>query len=301
MRLLPVIVQGMPNAQAALARTAHAVPPQLWFLVSAVFHYFGPSFAVLLFARVEVLGVAWFRIASAAAVFALCTRPWRTIAAASRGSLVLLLLFGGCLAVMNSTFYLAIDRLPLSLVATIEFVATIAVALFGLRSLRNYAALALAVAGVFVLTDVRWASDPLGLAYAVVNALLFVAYILLGHRLARDGAGEGVGRLGAAMAIAFAVVMPIGVRQALPAFGDPLLILAGIGVGVCSSVIPYVSDQLAMSRLPRNSFALMLSLLPATATLIGALVLAQIPTLRDLLGIVLVMAGIALHRPPNGA
>jgi inner membrane transporter RhtA len=161
--------------------------------------------------------------------------------------------------------------------------------------------LALAVAGVFVLTDVRWASDPLGLAYAVVNALLFVAYILLGHRLARDGAGEGVGRLGAAMAIAFAVVMPIGFRQAAAAFGDPLLVLAGIGVGVCSSVIPYVSDQLAMSRLPRNTFALMLALLPATATLIGALVLAQIPTARDLLGIALVMAGIALHRPPNGA
>jgi inner membrane transporter RhtA len=79
-----------------------------------------------------------------------------------------------------------------------------------------------------------------------------------------------------------------------------LLILAGIGVGVCSSVIPYVSDQLAMSRLPRNSFALMLALLPATATAIGALVLAQIPTPRDLLGIALVMAGIALHRQPNG-
>jgi inner membrane transporter RhtA len=95
--------------------------------------------------------------------------------------------------------------------------------------------------------------------------------------------------------------MPIGFRQAAAAFGDPLLVLAGIGVGVCSSVIPYVSDQLAMSRLPRNSFALMLALLPATATLIGALVLAQIPTARDLLGIALVMAGIALHRPTAGA
>jgi inner membrane transporter RhtA len=291
----------MSYANAALSRTAHAVPPQVWFLVSAVFHYLGPSFAVLMFARVDALGVAWFRIAGAAAVFALCTRPWRTIRAASRQGLVLLLLFGACLAVMNSTFYLAIDRLPLSLVATIEFVATIAVALFVLRSWRNFAALALAAAGVFVLTDLHWASDPLGLLYAGVNALLFVAYILLGHRLARDGAGEGVGRLGAAMAIAFAVVMPIGFRQAAAAFGDPLLVLAGIGVGICSSVIPYVSDQLAMSRLPRNTFALMLALLPATATLIGALVLAQIPTARDLLGIALVMAGIALHRPPNGA
>lgn len=238
--------------------------------------------------------------ASAAAIFALWTRPWRVFAGASRRTLVLLPALGACLVAMNSVFYLAIARLPLSLVATIEFMATIAVALFGLRSARNYAALALAAVGVLVLTNLRWSSDPLGLAYAVVNGLLFIAYIVLGHRIAADGADEGVGRLGAAMAAAFLFVMPIGFAQAAPAFGEPLLILAGIGVGVCSSVIPYVSDQLAMSRLPRNSFALMLALLPATATLIGALVLAQIPTGRDLLGIALVMAGIALHRPPAG-
>lgn len=75
--------------------------------------------------------------------------------------------------------------------------------------------------------------------------------------------------------------------------------LAGTGVGVASSVVPYVCDQLAMSRLARNTFALMLALLPATATVIGALVLRQIPTPRDLFGIALVMAGIALHRPPK--
>src|SRR5215475_3788106 len=163
------------TAAPLIARPQHEVPPQAYFVGSAIFHYLGPSFAVLLFARVDVLGVAWFRIASAAVIFGLLTRPWRIIAGASRRTLLLLLLFGACLAVMNSTFYLAIDRLPLSLVATIEFVATIAVALFGLRAPRNYAALALAVGGVLLLTDVRWASDPLGLAYAVVNALLFVA------------------------------------------------------------------------------------------------------------------------------
>lgn len=77
----------------------------------------------------------------------------------------------------------------------------------------------------------------------------------------------------------------------------PLLILAGIGVGVCSSVIPYICDQLAMSRLPRASFALLLALLPATATLVAAIVLAQIPSVRDLIGIALVMIGVAVHRP----
>jgi len=291
----------MIQPNASLSRTADRVPPHLWFVVSAIFHYLGPSFAVLLFPHVGVLGVAWFRIASAAAVFAGWTRPWQMVRVASRPTLRLLVWLGACLAVMNSTFYLAIDRLPLGLVATIEFVGTIAVALFGLRTARNYAALGLAAAGVFVLTEVRWASDPLGLAYAMVNSVLFMAYVVLGHRIAREGAGEGVSRLGAAMAAAFVFVMPIGFGEAAAALTDPRLVLAGIGVGVCSSVIPYVCDQLAMSRLPRNTFALMLALLPATATIIGAIVLGQTPTRRDLAGIGLVMAGIALHRPPGRA
>ena len=99
------------------------------------------------------------------------------------------------------------------------------------------------------------------------------------------------------MAIAFVFLMPIGFAEAIAAFGSATLILAGIGVGVCSSVIPYISDQLAMSRLPRASFALMLALLPATATAVAAIVLAQIPTAKDLLGVALVMLGVALHRP----
>ena len=280
---------------------AGTVPPHVWFVVSAVFHYLGPSFAVLLFREVGVLGVAWFRIASAAALFALWTRPWRMLRAASRSTRWLLVALGACLAIMNTTFYLAIDRLPLGLVATIEFVGTIVVALIGLRSARNHAALVLSVAGVLVLTEVRWSSDPIGLALAALNGLLFLIYILLGHRIAREGAEAGVRRLGAAMSIAFLVVMPIGFGQAAAALSDPILILAGAGVGICSSVIPYVCDQLAMARLPRQTFALMLALLPATATLIGALVLAQMPTLRDIAGVALVMAGIAMHRPARAA
>jgi inner membrane transporter RhtA len=281
-----------------LSKAATSAPPHAWFLVSAVFHYLGPSFAVLLFPAVGVLGVAWFRIASAAAVFAVWTRPWRVFRMASRRLRTQLLLLGGCLAAMNSAFYLAIDRLPLSLVATIEFAGMIAVAAYGLRSARNRVALAMAVAGVVLLTNTHWAGDPLGLAYAVANGVLFMAYIVLGHGIACEGAGEGVERLGAAMAAAFVVVMPIGFGDAVQAFGQPWLIAAGIGVGLCSSVIPYVCDQLAMSRLPRNSFALLLALLPATATVIGAVVLGQIPSARDVTGIALVMAGIAIHRPP---
>lgn len=272
-----------------------ALPPHVWFCVSAVFHYLGPAFAVLLFAQVGVLGMAWLRIATAALVFMPLTKPWRVFAHADRSARLLLLAFGACLAVMNCSFYLALDRLPISLVAAIEFVGTIGVALVGLRSQRNFLALTIAVAGTLLLIDVKWSSDPVGLFWAFLNGALFVAYIVIGHRLAQTG--TGIAGLGAAMAIAFLVVFPIGFSEALPAFSAPQLLFAAVGVGVCSSVIPYICDQLAMAQLPRASFALMLSLLPLTATLIGVLVLRQVPSLIECLGIMLVVTGVAVHKP----
>jgi inner membrane transporter RhtA len=288
--------QSQASAQT-FTRVATAVPPQAWFGVSAVFHYLGPAFAVLLFPHIGVLGVAWLRIASAALIFAPLTRPWRTLRAAGPRQRRLLFAFGACLAVMNCSFYLALERLPISLVAAIEFVGTIGVALYGLRSGRNLLALVIAVAGALILIDVRWASDPAGLAWALVNGGLFVGYILLGHRLAASGASNGVANLGAAMSVACLIALPVGFREALTAFSSPTLLAAAFGVGLCSSVIPYICDQFAMSRLPRASFALLLSLLPATATVIGAIVLAQIPSLRDVFGIALVISGVAIHKP----
>src|SRR3712207_4972596 len=121
------------------------LPPHAYFVVSAVFHYLGPAFAVLLFARVEVLGVAWLRIVAAAAVFALWRRPWRILASLDRADRRVLAAWGAVLAVMNACFYLAIDRLPLGTVAAIEFLPVIALAAIGARSPRNALALALAV------------------------------------------------------------------------------------------------------------------------------------------------------------
>ena len=283
-----------------LTAAATRMPPHVWFGISAVFHYLGPAFAVLLFPAIGVLGVAWLRIASAAAVFALIRNPWVTFVNCEPRTRLLLIGLGACLAVMNSAFYLALDRLPMSLVAAMEFVGTVGVALYGLRTKRNLIALTLAVGGVVILIDVQWAVEPLGLIWALLNGALFVGYIVLGHRISQSGASGGVERLGAAMTIAFIFVMPIGITEAVAAFGSVKLVLAGIGVGVCSSVIPYVCDQLAMSRLPRASFALMLSLLPAVATVIGAVVLSQLPGPTDILGIVLVMIGVALHQPGTG-
>jgi inner membrane transporter RhtA len=272
---------------------ALTVPPEAFFLVSAVFHYLGPSFAVLLFARVGVLGVAWLRIAVAALVFAVWRRPWRVLRTGPWRATVLL---GVVLGLMNVAFYLAIDRLPLATVGAIEFLGPIALVAAGVRTARNLAALVLAVGGVALLADVRFAGAPLGFAFAFANCALFALYVVVGHRVAGDGGTAGVDRLGAAMLVALVVVSPVGLGPAAAVARHPVLLLAGAGVGVSSSVIPYVCDQLAMARLPRSTFALMLALLPATAALLGALVLRQVPSPVELAGIALVAAGVAAHR-----
>jgi inner membrane transporter RhtA len=272
-----------------------------YFTVSAIFHYLGPAFAVLLFARVDVLGVAWLRIASAALVFALWRRPWRRIPWRGGPDARLLLGWGACLAVMNCCFYSAIDRLPLATVAAIEFLPVIGLAALGARSARNLGALLLAVGGVYALTGVHLAGGALGLAFAFANAALFAMYIILADRVAKRPALDGVDGLGAAMLVAAVVVTPLAGWAAVPAFGDPVALLAGAGVGLSSSVIPYVCDQLALARLPRATYSLMVSLLPAIATVIGIVVLTQIPSAQDVLGVLAVAGGVALHRPPRQA
>jgi inner membrane transporter RhtA len=272
------------------------ISPHVFFFVSAVFHYLGPAFAVLLFAHVTVLGVAWLRIASAAVVFILWRRPWRIIAAQSWAQRRILIALGAVLGLMNASFYESISRLPLSTVGAIEFIGPILLAALGARTPRNVAALILAAAGGWVLTDVRFAGEPLGYLFAFANCALFMLYVVLGHRIAQEGGTAGIDRLGMAMLIALITVSPIGFADALQAFRQPKLLLAGIGVGICSSVIPYVCDQLAMARLSRSTFALLLSLLPASAAVIGIVVLHQIPTTVEATGILLVAAGVALHK-----
>jgi inner membrane transporter RhtA len=271
------------------------MPPSAYFVGSAVFHYLGPSFAVLLFARVEPLGVAWLRIVSAAVIFAVWRRPWRFL----RNRL--LLAWGLVLAVMNCCFYLAIDRLPLGTVAAIEFLPVIVLAALGARTPRNIAALVLAVPGVYLLTDVQLAGEPLGVAFAFANAVLFALYIVLAHRVSRQPHMSGIDGLAASMLIAAVIATPLAGWAAVPAFDDPVALAAGIGVGLTSSVIPYICDQLAMKQLARSTYALMVSLLPATATVIGIIVLAQIPSWVEVLGVALVVAGVAVHRDPAEA
>lgn len=278
------------------ASVTDRVPPHVFFFVSAVFHYLGPAFAVLLFAHVSVLGVAWSRIASAAIIFALWRRPWRMFMGSSWATRRILIALGIVLGLMNACFYLAIAHIPLGTVSAIEFIGPIILASLGARTPRNLGALVFAAIGGWILTGARFGGEPLGFVFAFANCVLFMLYIILGHRIAEDGGATGIDRLGASMLIALITVSPIGFKDVVPVFSQPILLLAGVGVGICSSVIPYVCDQLALARLPQATYALLLSLLPASAVIIGIVILHQVPTLVEIVGIVLVAIGVLLHK-----
>ena len=214
---------GPGSSPGPVARTVARMPPTSFFLISAVFHYLGPSLAVLLFAHVAAPGAAWLRIASAAVVFALWRRPWRILTAASPGQRLVFTGLGIVLAAMNLLFYLAIDRLPLATVGAIEFLGTVILAAIGARTRRNVLALLLAIGGVAVLTSVQLAGQPLGYLFAFANCAGFMLYILLGHRIANTAVGgggsrglplSGIDQLGLAMIIAAAVATPFGLVPA---------------------------------------------------------------------------------------
>jgi inner membrane transporter RhtA len=280
----------MSVAPAAVRSRLRGAPPQLYFVTGAISQYVGSALAVKLFASVPAAGVAWLRVLAAAVALVAWRRPWRSRWTAAR--LRLAALFGVTLALMNLTFYLAIDRLPLGTAVAIEFIGPITVAALGTRTRRDVRALVLATVGVILLADVHISGSPVGLALILTAAVLWAGYIVMGHRLAADPELRPQDGLATGMPFG-AVALLFCVPQASNAFDDAGLLLACLGVGLMASVVPYALEQLAMSRLPRARFALLLSLLPATATLVGLVVLGQVPSLLEVVGIALVVIAAA--------
>src|SRR5438046_4491587 len=164
--------------QESKANVTTSIPPQVFFFVRAIFHSLGPAFAVLLFSSVSVLGVAWFRIASAAVVFAVWRRPWRVFVKLPWSKRRTLLALGVVLGLMNACFYLAISRIPLGTVGAIEFLGPITLAALGARTPRNLVALLLAAGGGWLLTDVRFSGQPLGSVFAFATCAFFMLYLV---------------------------------------------------------------------------------------------------------------------------
>ena len=239
------------------------------------------------------------RVVTGAVILCAWRRPWRDRRMRDAKALLIVAGFGVALAGMNLTFYLAIDRLPLGTAVAIEFIGPVLVAALAARGLRNLGALVLAVAGVVTLSRISAAGSPAGFVFAIAAGLLWAIYIVLAHQVARRNLGTT--GLAAAMAIAAVALAPLAAAPAVEAAGHGTVLLLAILVGVLSSVVPYVLDQVVLSRLSRGAFALLLSLLPATATVMGLLLLRQVPQPLELLGIFLVIAAVVLRTPEPAA
>jgi inner membrane transporter RhtA len=266
------------------------LPPEALFIVSGISMYAGAAVAVTAFDHLDAPGVAWWRVLFAGLVITVLRRSWR--GTWTRRQLVLAAAFGSVLAAMNLNFYFAIDRLPLGTTVAIEFAGPVAVAALGARTARSLLALGLTTVGVIVLADVSFEVSPAGVAFALAAAVFWAGYIVLGARVAagaRAVDGLGIGMLVGAVAIA-----PVGLPPAL-GFGEvPWVLLLALATAVLSNVVPYGLDQMILQRIPRSRFAFLLALLPVTATITGIVALRQAPSGIEVVGIALVVVGIAV-------
>ncbi len=277
-----------PDPAPALPHPAAAVAT---FVVSAVSLYLGAAIAVGLFDHVEPGGVAWLRSLFAAAILLGIARPWRR--SWTRVDLGWTAAFGTVLVSMNACFYVAADILPLGTAVAIEFIGPVAFAAAATRTARNSAAVALAGLGVVLLAGVQLEGSARGVAFALAAAVLWAGYIALGHRVADRTAG--LNGLAVAIAAGTLVTSPVLAPMSTAVIDDAGWLMAAAAVGVLSSVIPYALDQWVLRRVSADRFAVLLAILPATATLIGLASLGQVPSGPDLVGIALVTLGVGLR------
>jgi inner membrane transporter RhtA len=196
-------------------------------------------------------------------------------------------------ALMNTFFYLAIDRLPLGKGVAIEFIGPIAVAAVRTRSRRNAVALILAAIGVAVLSGVELDGEPLGLLFIFLASAMWATYIVVGSKVAQQN--RGVSGLGFGLLIGAVVVTPIGAPSSGPVWSSPHLIFLCMFVGVMSNAIGYGIDQAVLRRIPIRRFSVLLALLPVTATVVAFIALDQRPSVIDLAGMSLVLAGVIVQ------
>lgn len=248
--------------------------------------------------------VAWFRVIGAAVVLVAISLP-RLLRGGrwTRAELGAAAIFGIATALMNTFFYLAIERLPLGKGVTIEFIGPIAVAAVRTRTRRNAVALLLAAVGVVVLSGLELSGEPLGLVFIFAASAMWATYIVVGSRVAR--LDRGVAGLGVGLAIGALAIAPLGAPGSGPVWVSPSLLAACLVVGIFSNAIGYGIDQHVLRRIPVRRFSLLLALLPVTAVVIGFLALDQRPSAADLAGIALVLSGVVIQEretlPPTEA
>ena len=251
---------------------------------------FGAALAKSIFDEIGPSGTVFLRMLFAALVLMLIWRP--RLSGHGRRDVILILLFGAALAGMNATFYAALDRIPLGVAVTFEFVGPLSVAVFGSRTRLDLVWVVLAAAGIVLLSDFGGADlDGLGVALALIAGGFWAAYILLAARVGQ--AFPGGGGLALAMLVAVVPLAPIGIAEG----GGDLLVVwvlaAGFAVAMLSSAIPYTLELEALRRMPANVFGVLMSLEPALAATAGFIVLGEDLVAREIVAILLVVAASA--------
>jgi inner membrane transporter RhtA len=266
------------------------VPPVVLVLGAISSVQVGAAVAKTLFDEIGPSGTVFVRVVFAALVLALVWRP--RVLGRRRAEILLAVVFGFTLAAMNLAFYSALDRIPLGITVTLEFVGPLGVAVFGSRSALDLLWVALAAAGILLLSDFGSGGlDGLGVALALLAGCLWAAYILLSARVGR--AFPGGSGLSLAMIVAAAVLLPVGVADAGADLLVPWILAAGAAVAVLSSAIPYSLELEALRRMPPRVFGVLMSLEPAVAALAGFVVLGEDLVARELVAILLVVAASA--------
>jgi len=290
-----------PNGRSAtvqegfgrLRDAAGAVPPTGLVLFSIFSVQLGAAIAKGLFDELGPSGTVFLRISFAALVLLLLWRP--PLRDHTRGGYLVAVLFGLALAAMNFSLYLALDRIPLGIVVTLEFVGPLGVAVAGSRRALDLLWVVLAAAGILLLAPLGVLGgtdlDPVGVAFAFLAGGFWAAYILLSARTGSAFPG-GTG-LVIALCVGTVVLLPVGIAGGGAALLDPKLLLIGFGVAMLSSAIPYSLELEALRKLPARVFGVLMSLEPAVAALIGFVVLGERLGLRALAAVLLVTAAAA--------
>ncbi|HEV7846372.1 MAG TPA: DMT family transporter [Thermoleophilaceae bacterium] len=266
------------------------IPPTVLVLGAVASVQFGAAVAKSLFDEIGPGGTVFLRVLFAAIILAAAWRPG--VAARSRADLLLVVAFGFTLVAMNFTFYEALERIPLGIAVTFEFVGPLGVAIVGSRRALDLVWVVLAAAGIVLLSDFGTADlDTLGVGLALLAGGFWAAYILLAARVGQTY--EGGQGLALAMSAGALMLAPVGVADAGTNLLGPGVLLAGFAVAIMSSAIPYTLEMEALRRMPAGVFGVLMSLEPAMAALAGFIVLDEGLAARELVAIVLVVAASA--------
>lgn len=282
----PGVVRGAARVGAAARGALGAVPPPGLILAGIVSIQLGAALAKNLFGVVPPTAVVAVRLVTAAAVLVCVARP--RLRGHSRSDLALVVAFGVTLAVMNSSIYQAMSRIPLGVAVTVEFLGPLAVAVVGSRRPRDLVWVALAGGGVLMLARGGGGADAIGVGWALLAASAWAGYILLSAATGRRFPGSS--GLAVAMCVGALLAAPVGVARGGALLLRPDLLALGAGVGLLSSALPYMLEMEALRRMPARVFSVLMSLEPAVAALVGLAVLGEVLRARQWLAIACVIA-----------